>query len=186
MSESSAARVRGGEPSSTARDPHGELAETIGEQLTRLLAVARRIVGSEEQALDAVQEAFVTLWRERPEAERRIPWLVRTVIHRSLHARRSAARRRRWEEEAARDAGLAGPCGLCDAERELLGAELRGEIARALSGLDESQRRVFALREIEGLEYEEIAVALAIPIGTVRSRLHRARRALQEALREWA
>lgn len=177
------------------KDPHlrddadaasPELEAAIRDHVTRVLAVARRILRSDELAEDAVQEAFVSLWRERPETDRQSAWLVRTVIHRSLHARRTAQRRRHWELRAGLEAETDPPCRLCEAERERMNADLRSEIGRALSALDDERRAVFELREIEGLDYAEIAERLAIPVGTVRSRLHRARLALQAALRDWS
>ena len=61
-------------------------------------------------------------------------------------------------------------------------AELRGVALRALSGMDDDHRAVLVLREIEGMNYTEIGEILDIPPGTVRSRLHRARMALREAI----
>ena len=59
---------------------------------------------------------------------------------------------------------------------------MQGLVVRALHALDGDQRAVIVLREIEGLDYHEIGVILEIPPGTVRSRLHRARMALREAV----
>lgn len=105
-------------------------------------------------------------------------WLVRTTVHRSLHARRGAERRRRWEGRASSEP--AGSCPLCDPEAQLLEREGRAEMVRALDSLCQEQRRVVELRVLEGLAYHEIAEKLAIPIGTVRSRLNRARLAVEQ------
>src|SRR5262245_29319224 len=71
--------------------------------LPRLLAVARRILGSDDLAWDAIQEALMCLWHEREEPRDLRGWLVRTVVHRSLHQVRSLERRRRHELSAWRD-----------------------------------------------------------------------------------
>ncbi len=141
-----------------------------------LRGVARRILGDDDQAEDAVQEALVSLWQtaETPASVR--GWLVRTVVHRSLHARRTRDRRRRWEIEAGGQ--LAAQCPLCDPERELDARRELRALRRALDSLSEEYRAVLELREM-GLEYQEIAQRLAVPVGTVRSRLNRARRQLQ-------
>lgn len=144
-----------------------------------LRQVARRILRCPEQAEDAVQEAMIRLW-ERPDRPPELRgWLVRTVIHRSLHRRRSEVRRRRWEDEAA--VAISITCPLCDPEEEFAQLEFLEVLAAAVSSLAENQREVIALRS-QGLDYGEIAEALSLPIGTVRSRLSRARSALREQL----
>jgi len=145
------------------------------EQLLR--GVARRILGDDDLAEDAVQEVMVSLWLapEAPDALR--GWLVRAVVHRSLHARRTRERRRRWEGEAGRLA--AEDCPLCDPERQLdVRRELRS-LDVAIGSLSEEFRTVLVLHEVDGLDYREIARRLAVPVGTVRSRLNRARRQLR-------
>ena len=72
--------------------------------------------------------------------------------------------------------------GDADPATEAGEAELRGVALRALSRLDDDHRAVLVLREIEGMNYPEIGEILDIPPGTVRSRLHRARMALREAI----
>ena len=106
-------------------------------------------------------------------------WLVRTVVHRSLHARRSAQRRRKWEERAGVE--WAATCPLCDPSEAVEARELERRLSQALDGLSDEHKIVVALRA-EGLDYQEIAERLAVPIGTVRSRLNRAREALRSEL----
>ncbi|MBY0275836.1 sigma-70 family RNA polymerase sigma factor [Candidatus Binatia bacterium] len=150
--------------------------------LAVLHRVAERILGCRDLARDAVQEALVTYWREQPAHGHERAWLIRTVIHRSLHERRAQARRRRWESDAVRDA--ASDCPLCSPpDHELERRELAASLDAALRALPEEHRTVFLLRELHGLEYDAIALRLSIPVGTVRSRLSRARCALRVALR---
>jgi RNA polymerase sigma-70 factor (ECF subfamily) len=98
-------------------------------------------------------------------------------VHRSLHERRTQQRRRHWEGAAG--AALVEGCPLCTPQRELEQREIGAVLDRALGALAEPYRAPFVLRELEGWDYTRIARSLAIPIGTVRSRLNRARTALR-------
>lgn len=159
-----------------------EFASTVRPHVASLLSVARRILGSDDLAWDAVQEALFTLWNEPATPGNVRGWLVRAVVHRSLHARRSAERRRRWEERAG--TAFADHTPRCDPEQALRGCELRRAVDAALDALPPEQRLAFELREGEGLDYQEIAERTGVPVGTVRSRLNRARTALKRAIGE--
>ncbi|MCC7011175.1 MAG: sigma-70 family RNA polymerase sigma factor [Planctomycetes bacterium] len=161
-----------------ARDSQVERAEL---HVPRLLRVARSILGSEDLAWDAVQDALMCLWHEREEPRDLRGWLVRTTVHRSLHHARSLARRRRHEDLAARDAASSEGAGAFEESEQ---RELARELALAIRGLPAAFRATFRLREIEGLEYDEIARRLRVPVGTVRSRLNRAKRMLRSVLAE--
>ena len=173
------------------RDPDTRIVEALkqGDRLAfrrfhderkdAALRLALRILGNREDAEDAVQDAIVVLWKrnERPPELR--GWLVKTVIHRSLHRRRTETRRQRWEDAAAVSAAVT--CPLCDPEEEFARREFLEVVEAAIESLGEGHRAVLALRS-QGLEYDEIAEQLGLPIGTVRSRLNRARHALNERL----
>jgi RNA polymerase sigma-70 factor (ECF subfamily) len=161
-------------------DTSGALARIVHPHLSHLHAIAKRILRDEDLAHDAVQEAIITLWRAGVVPERTRAWLVRTVIHRAMHERRTRVRRRRWEGEAAQ-AEL--DCPLCDPAREAENAELWAAITAAVDGLTAEHRDVFILRELDGLDYQAISERLNVPVGTVRSRLNRARGVLRDALR---
>jgi RNA polymerase sigma-70 factor, ECF subfamily len=161
---------------------HGaDSSSSVTVHLPVLQRVAERILGCRELARDAVQEALITYWRARPAEGYERAWLLRTVIHRSLHELRTQRRRRRRESDAADD--LAPGCPLCQPDGELERRELASLIDGALRSLPETYRTVFVLRELHGLDYEAIARHLQLPIGTVRSRLNRARCALRVSLR---
>lgn len=142
--------------------------------------VAQRILGCPDAAHDAVQEALITLWLQPPGHSQGRRWLQRAVVHRSLHERRSRQRRSRWEE-AAGDA-LAWSYPTFDPERDLERSELAGILRQALCTLPEPLRSCFVLRELEGWGYEQISGELQIPLGTVRSRLSRAKAAMRAQL----
>jgi RNA polymerase sigma-70 factor (ECF subfamily) len=160
--------------SDSALEPH----------LERLLRIARRILGCDSEAWDAVQEALVSLWHEDPFPPNPPAWLIQTVIHRSLHARRCRMRRRRNEEKAGVFRALSITAE--DPDHAIECEELRKRLDRAIGELAEEYRSVFLLREVEGLDYAAIARHVAVPIGTVRSRIHRARSKLQELLSDLA
>lgn len=147
--------------------------------MKRLLSLARSILGCDEQACDAVQEAFIALWKEPSLPPNPWAWLVRAVVFRSRHARRCRLRRRRHEDRAAERR----PTAFDDRpDRELENEELRRKLEAAIEALPAEFREAFVLSEVEGLDYRAVAGRVAAPIGTVRSRIHRARARLQELL----
>lgn len=154
----------------------------VAPHRAKMAAVARRILDCSDHAQDAVQEALVALWQEGETPSHTRPWLVRAVLHRSLHARRTAGRRRKWEERAGEH--WLGSCPICNPEEALEARQEQERISVAMRALSDDLRLVLRLRTEEGLSYQEIAERLEIPIGTVRSRLNRAKRFLQERLRE--
>jgi len=138
-----------------------------------VLRLALRHTGREEDALDVLQEAFVYLLGKLPGLElsgRLTTLLYPVVVHASAAARRRSGRFRSDEEalEGAR-ASAEGP-----------GPGGREDLVRVLRGLPEAQREVLLLRFSDGLSLEEVATALDLPVGTVKSRIHYALAALRE------
>jgi len=165
---------------SPARNPAPDTSEVeraAQAHQTALQVTARRILGCHDAASDAVQEALITLWLSPPPSDRQRAWLVRTVVHRSLHQRRTRARRERWEREAG-DV-MVETCPVCSPQQTLEMQEISEVLSQALAALPAAYRTTFLLRELEGWDYERIARALEVPIGTVRSRLNRAKSALR-------
>ncbi|MCG8590355.1 MAG: sigma-70 family RNA polymerase sigma factor, partial [Proteobacteria bacterium] len=76
------------------------------------------------------------------------------------------------------------PCALCDPERELEIRELLDCLDRTLMTLSPDHRDVLVLRDVEGFEYREISELLGVPVGTVRSRLNRARARVRASVAE--
>lgn len=152
---------------------------------------AYRMAGNDADAKDLAQEAFVRVFR----AFRKIDptakldsWLYRIVTNLFI----DMLRRRPKVRVESLDAPISGPKGtdivrdVADPapgpERIVLDARLDPTVQRALQGLTAELRAVVVLSDIEGYSYEEIGEMLNIPVGTVKSRLHRARRTLQERL----
>jgi RNA polymerase sigma-70 factor (ECF subfamily) len=157
----------------------------------RLFRAAWSILKDRSEAEEAVQAAYVSAFSSMDRFEGRSSlstWLTRIVVNEALGRLRSERRRRvRLEAEgvpvldAYREKLMAGsetPSPDAAVARE----QLRRLLEHAIGGLPEIFRTVFVLREIEGLSVEDTAEALTIPPATVKTRLLRARRKLQEAL----
>lgn len=146
--------------------------------------VAFRRTGSWDVAEDVVATVFLEAWRQRHQIHTQDgsirPWLIGVAVNstrrywRGAERGRKAAHRLAASERHERDPGGEVSERL-DAERRM------AEILVALDDLPPQQRKVIQLWAWEELSYEEIAVVLGIPVGTVRSRLHRARARLESA-----
>ena len=160
----------------------------------RAFRLAVRVLRDEEQARDAVQDAFIKVYGSLDRFQGRsgfYTWLYRIVMNQCLDRKRrdKSDREVEWKDEveshALEDAPpLFGDPAPGGPEAQVERLELRKIMADAIESLPDDARRTIQLREIDGLSYKEIAEALGIPKGTVMSRLHYARRRLQELLRD--
>lgn len=161
---------------------------------TMVYNLAFRILGDREEALDVSQEVFLSVYRKiarfRGDSSLKT-WIYRIAVNR-------ASNRCRWWNRLRRrgtislDQHLANGKGrpLCDAikapgqspEQALLAHERCVEIGRTLLGLPFHQRVAVVMRDVEGMSYEEIAQALRISLGTVKSRIARGREELKRRL----
>jgi RNA polymerase sigma-70 factor (ECF subfamily) len=157
----------------------------------RIYALAYRMAGNDADAKDLTQEAFLRVYRNLRRidpADNLESWLYRIVtnLYIDLLRRRPKARIESLDaplltakgDEVIREVPDPGPVP----EEIIVDAQLDAEIQRALLGLSPELRMVVVLSDVEGRSYEEIAELARIPIGTVKSRLHRARRVLQARL----
>jgi|GEM_PF-253159 len=140
-----------------------------------------RMVGPSGPVDDLVQAVFVEVFRglHRFRGDARLTTWLYGVAHRvtAKHIRSESRRRKRdgrWSEERPTSAGSAEPA--------VLAREALTVVRRAVLALPEPQRAVWVMRELEGLSTAEVAEALRVRLGTVRSRLFAARRAVLEAL----
>ena len=144
--------------------------------------VAVRLTGDPEAARDLAQEAVLRCFRslDRFQAERPLaPWVAQIV--RNLvrdDARRRRVRRVEPLHRRTDDLVLDPVDPAPDPEARAQRHQLQQLVWRCLAELDDRQREIIVLRDFEGLTYDEIGHVLAIPRGTVMSRLHRARRRL--------
>ena len=161
--------------------------------------LALRVLRDEEQARDAVQDAFLKVHSNLGRFENRssfYTWLYRLVMNVCLDAKRRDRSSRFVDTPEIGDLErIATHESMPVTEQHwrsheetpdaaLDRSELRKAVARAITALPDAARETLILREVEGLSYSEIAEALDIPKGTVMSRLHYARRRVQEILRE--
>jgi RNA polymerase sigma-70 factor (ECF subfamily) len=158
----------------------------VREHQDRLYNAVVHVVGCREEAKDVVQDAFVQAFVKLDRFHRNssfYTWLYRIAFNAAITRRR----RRRFEGsvEQHRERTGSEPLDPADTPGErLLREERVGQVQSALAALSEEYRAVLVLREIEGCCYATIAEILNISVGTVRSRLHRARSQLREHLRE--
>ena len=170
------------------------------EALPHLDAVYRfalRLSGSPDQAEDLVQETFLRAFRSWGQYTRGTAaksWLFTICRNIFLRGRERVRRHDEIvEQEAVRvpsGAELVNPLWASvdgvDPEGRFFGSIVDGRIMEAVAGLPEDFRTAVVLSDVEGLGYGEIAELLEIPVGTVKSRLFRGRRQLQQALYEYA
>lgn len=147
----------------------------------RLTALSTGICHDHHRAEEIVQEAFVKLWNRPPDAgERAYPsWLRRVVTNLSINALK------RTKRPGALPEFSTDPAMRSDGRPEDRGemAEDLQRVQDAMDRLDPAKRAILMLRAAEQLSYEEIATHLDVPVGTVMSRLNRARTALMEEMK---
>jgi RNA polymerase sigma-70 factor (ECF subfamily) len=166
-------------------------AELVSEHQRMVVQLALNLLGDREDALDLSQEVFLRVFRMihqfRGQSSLRT-WIYRIVINQARNRHRFWKRRHR-ADQVSLDAHVARYGDMVSGsepwpDRVLARKELAVRLRRALERLPFDQRTAIVLREIDGLRYEEIAYSLGVAIGTVKSRLTRARRSLRLALRE--
>lgn len=152
----------------------------------RLFNTLTHIMGSPEDARDVAQDAFVKAFLKLETFERSsafYTWLYRIAFNAAVSCKRRQKptvsidqQREQWGQDP--------PGGDAPPEDRLERQELAGQVQTALSRLSEEYRTIVVLREIDGCDYETIAEVLELPVGTVRSRLHRARLQLRAELKQ--
>lgn len=164
--------------------------ELVARYSRHVYAIAYRVAGNEADAKDLAQEAFIRVWRALRRIEPGAPlegWLHRIVtnLYIDLLRRRPKVRLQSLDEPVATDSGEMPRERAdlnVDVERTVLEAALDRRVQEALLDLSADLRMVVVLADVEGYAYEEIASMMGVPIGTVKSRLHRARRTMRDRL----
>lgn len=169
----------------------GAVRHLVSANNQRLFRTAWSILRNRHEAEDVLQSSYAKALVAIGSFEGRsslTTWLTRIAINEALASKRSQERRRKYleaegvqvlenyREQLAK--GSAAPSPEAEAARE----QLRSILERAIASLPENFRTVFVLHEIEGVSVEDTAQALEIPTGTIKTRLMRARRKLQQAL----
>jgi RNA polymerase sigma-70 factor (ECF subfamily) len=169
--------------------------ELVARHEERLYRVAMRLLRNENDAREVLQEAFLSAWQNLDSFAGRAQfgsWIYRVAVNAALMLLRS---RRRHPSVSVEDVE---PFALDEAVEEnalslgddwskrpddqLQSTELKRHIQSAVEGLPELLRVVFVLRDVEGLDTEETANILGVTVPTVKTRLHRARLALRQAI----
>ncbi|MFW6108543.1 MAG: RNA polymerase sigma factor [bacterium] len=151
-----------------------------------------RMVGRREDAEDLAQEVFVKAYRHIARFEGRssfYTWVYSIAVNVVIsHRRKQSTRRRQSTVSLDAIVGDDGPFEVMDdaagPDRVSQQHEVGERIEQAIAQLEDDQRDIVVLRDIEGFSYEEIGELLGLPQGTVKSRLHRARLALREQLED--
>jgi RNA polymerase sigma-70 factor, ECF subfamily len=166
-------------------------AELVAEHQRMVVQLAVNLLGDHDEALDLSQEVFLrvfrTIHRFRGQSSLRT-WIYRIAVNQARNRHRFWRRRHRAdqvsldEHVATHGEFLSG--GETTPDRVFAQKELALRLQNALDHLPFDQRTAIVLREIDGLSYEEIAFSLGVAIGTVKSRLTRARQALRLELHE--
>ncbi len=156
-----------------------------------VVQLAMNLLDDRDEALDLSQEVFLrvfrTIHRFRGQSSLRT-WIYRIAVNQARNRHRFWRRRHRADQvsldQHIADHGDFLSTAASTPERVLSQKELAGQLQRALNHLPFDQRTAIILREVDGLSYEEIAYSLGVAMGTVKSRLTRARQALRLELRE--
>ena len=157
----------------------------IGKYQSKVYTFAFAFTGSPDLAQDLAQEALVKVYRSLGSFRFQSAfstWLYSIVKNSYLDAVKSRAGRERALEEPLTEREVAELHDVTTAEERLLAKESRHTLLRALRQVPVAYRTVVALADVQGLGYEEIAGALGVPVGTVKSRLKRGRDALKDVL----
>jgi RNA polymerase sigma-70 factor (ECF subfamily) len=181
--------------SSKAQD--SPLRDDLVAAIPNMRAFAISLCGNRDRADDLVQEALVKAWNHLDSFEQGTnlkAWLYRILTNTYINIYR--AKKRRPEETDLDDVedlflyhrlgGLEAATLGRSAEDELMDYFTEAEVKDAIEALPDTFRMAVLLADVEGFSYKEIAEILDIPIGTVMSRLHRGRKALQKRLYEFA
>jgi RNA polymerase sigma-70 factor (ECF subfamily) len=165
--------------------------ELVGDHQRMVVQLAMNLLGDRDEALDLSQEVFLRVFRTihhfRGQSSLRT-WIYRIAVNQARNRHRFWRRRHR-ADQVSLDEHLATHGdfvseGEATPERVLAQKELAARLQAALDRLPFDQRTAIVLREIDGLSYDEIAFSLGVAVGTVKSRLTRARHALRLELHE--
>lgn len=163
--------------------------QLVLDNQNRVYSLTVRLVGDREEGADLAQEAFFKAWQGLSSFQGESSfstWVYRLATNVCIDCLRRRKRRREVEDAVSLDdeeAGWAEPVDWSqDPQRQLERAELSRAVSRGLEALPEHHKNVLVMRELSGLSYQEIGRALELDMGTVKSRIARARLALRKIL----
>lgn len=175
------------EPDNVDRARNGDLAAfnaLVLEHQGLVYAVCLRQLGQPQAAEDAAQEAFISAWKNLASLRGPFrPWLLRIAVNACTDEQRRRGRRPASSLEVAMDDGVPEPPDSDPSpESATLSSEVQQRIDGAMKLLVPEQRIAVHLRDVEGLDYAEIASAMNTNVGTVKSRISRGRTELRRLL----
>ena len=158
----------------------------VGNYQQRIYASLLAMLGNRHDAEDVTQETFLTAFRKLDQFERRssfYTWLHRIAFNAAIDLQRRKKRTKSQfssgdmtETAEPKEQTSDSPASIVMAKETVC------QVQTALARLDEERRNIIVLRDLQGIDYAEIATMLGIPVGTVRSRLHRARIELRDIM----
>ncbi|WP_395340965.1 RNA polymerase sigma factor RpoE [Ningiella sp. W23] len=155
----------------------------------KVMNIVSRYVKNSGDVADVTQEAFIKAYRALPNFRgdsQFYTWLYRIAVNSAKNYLTSQSRKPPASDVDAQEADFyEGSDALkenASPERTLLSEELQKKLFATIEGLPDDLRAAITLREIEGLSYEEIAAVMECPVGTVRSRIFRAREAIDKVI----
>ena len=161
-------------------DDEGAFGELVDRYKDLVYAMVWRLTPDREQVEDLAQDVFLKVYRGLPyfRGEARLStWIYRIVANVC-----SQARSRPRVEVQMEQTADGRPIEPASPDRAFAGFEVRDRVAKALAQLPEPYRLIIAAHHLQGMQYEALAEALNIPLGTVKTHLHRAKRRLREIL----
>jgi RNA polymerase sigma-70 factor (ECF subfamily) len=164
----------------------GAVAELLSAYQRRVYAICARMLRDEQEARDLAQESLIHVLEGLESYDGRCrlsTWIIQVTINCCLsYLRKERLRRHAPLEGPAWRAGRAPASAEPSPARRVEQQEAAAAVRRALGALDPPMRAILILRDMQDLEYQQIAEVLDVPVGTVKSRLFRARAALRAAV----
>jgi RNA polymerase sigma-70 factor (ECF subfamily) len=160
--------------------------ELVGRHQDRVYAAVTRFCGNGEDAADVVQRAFINAYRKIGEFKGDAAfstWIYRIAFNQAISFRRENRRPAVSMHAKDEDGLVSEPVDERAPGESMESEETRLKVQQALERLEEEDRQIIILKDLQGHSYDEIAAILQVPKGTVRSRLHRARMELKEKLK---
>lgn len=162
----------------------------------RIFGLVYRMMGDAQEAEDVAQEVFVTLYtaiKDFREESRLSTWLYRIGVNHCKNRLKYLDRRKRWRQNSLdqmedhqlpHDGDEVSPIQtrVPRPDHMLEGVQMERILQKELASMDEEQRLLILLRDVQGLSYQEIEEITGLAMGTVKSRLHRARMVLKEKI----
>ncbi len=159
--------------------------ELVGPHEKRVYALCLRMLGDREDALDCAQEAMLRIWRALSSYRRQASfstWVYRIATNTCLDFLRKKKVRPSVSLDALTDAGFSPADDSARPDLHAEGLAQRQALSEGIASLPPEMRAALVLRDVQGFSYEEVSAILDAPLGTVKSRINRAREKLRSIL----